>query len=83
MSNHYEEIADTINNCYVAAKKDAVTFTTRWLHDLYTTTTGGSNYPRTEARNHIASALAEKYQLIISYGDNAVCIHPDRNFSPG
>ena len=83
MSTSYEQIADQIHARYAAAGKDAATFTTTWLHDVYTTVTGGNNRPRSEAREHISEALWDKYQLLISYGDHAICVHPDRNFSPG
>jgi hypothetical protein len=83
VSTHYEQVADEIYNRYTAAKKDAVTFTTGWLHTAYKNVTGGNNRPRSEARDHIAEALWEKYHLIVSYGDNAICVHPDRNFASG
>lgn len=82
MASHYEQVADQIHAGYAAAKRDAVTFTTGWLHEVYKQITSGNNRPRAEAREHIAEALWEKYHLIVSYGDNAICVHPDRNFAP-
>jgi hypothetical protein len=78
----YEGIVDHIHKQYVKAKREAVTISHNEFARFYQEETGTTKSPRTEARDKIAEAMRNKYQLEMVFGNNAVIIVQDRNFSP-